>query len=330
MMLPAVRALARRSPARKARQTVNRMKITVATVMMLTLTGDLLVERLDARSERVRISSQWRNREVVVDGSDTEWPGPLVRIDEKHPVSVAAVNDGQFLCLVLTSSDASARRQILRQGLIVWFDPAGKDKKHFGIKFPVGMEVADPVGGPTRGGGARRGGPTGGRTPRDRDPSSADAFEPPNRLEVLGPKKDDARSLVADRVPGLEVRIGQVEGSLIYELKVPIARTAEFEYAIGAAPGALIGLGLETPKLEGSRGGFGGLGGGGMGRPGGGVGRGGGMGGRGGGMGRGGQDRPKPIKAWAALQLAVPSTTIGYMPARRATRVDSLTTLRSD
>ena len=36
------------------------------------------------------------------------------------------------------SSEPSVRRQIIRQGLIVWFDPAGKTKKAFGVKYPVG------------------------------------------------------------------------------------------------------------------------------------------------------------------------------------------------
>jgi hypothetical protein len=284
----------------------------VLIVLILAAVALLQPTSLDARSNRVRIDSHWRDRDVVVDGSDAEWPGPLVQIDDKQPLSVAAVNDAESLYLVFTVSDQATRMQILRQGLIVWFDPGGGDKKQFGIKFPVGMEGGG-MGGRFGGGGrGRRAGSSGDRTPSEGDdPGNADRFEPPNRLELLGPKKDDARSFSADRVPGLEVRIGQAQGSLVYELKIPIAKTTEHEYAIGTKPGALIGLGLETPKPESSRegsGGMGGGGGGGMGRPGGGMGGrgGGGMGGRrgGGGGGGGGEVRPKPIKAWALLQLA--------------------------
>src|SRR5262249_20632194 len=156
-------------------------------------------------------------------------------------------------------------------------------KKTFGIKYPVGS----PGGMRGRFGGGRgmpgQGYPGQGGRSRDRD-SSDDPAQPdaspvdvPNRLEVLGPKKDDVRSFVADRAPGIDVKIGQVEGALVYELKVPLVKSSEVEYAIGAQPGALIGIGLETPKVETSReqmtgGRGGGMGGGGMG---------GGMGGRG-------------------------------------------------
>ena len=83
------------------------------------------------------------------------------------------------------------------------------------------------------------------------DPSQRVApLEPPNRLEIFGPEKDDAHSFVADKVPGLSVKVGQVEGALVYELKVPLARTDEYPYAVQAKSGALIGFGLETVKRE--------------------------------------------------------------------------------
>ncbi len=103
--------------------------------------------------------------------------------------------------------------------------------------------------------------------------------EPTDRLEVYGPQKDDAHSFVTTMAPGIAVKIGAVEGHLVYELKVPLTKTAETPYAIEAKPGALIGFGIETPKMEqpsheGERGGggFGGLGGGMGGRGGGGMG----------------------------------------------------------
>jgi hypothetical protein len=199
---------------------------------------------------------------------------------------------------VLSTRDAALRAQIMGQGLIVWFDPAGGEKKRFGVKFPVGMGESEMPG---RGRGFRR--PDAGSSG---DPASRVTLEPPNRLEVFGPDKDDARSLVADTVSGLSVKVGQVEGTLVYELKVPLTRTDEFLYAVQARSGALIGFGLETLKPErasgeggGAAGGFGGFGGGG--RPGaGGMGRGG--GGRD--IGRSHYEPPKPLKVWATIQLS--------------------------
>ena len=281
---------------------IMRRVVCGAAAIIVAVTGSA------AAAKRQRIDSHWPDRPVAIDGDSRDWAGPLAPIDEKDPITAAVVNDGQSLSLVLTTSDQAVRRQILRQGLIVWFDPSGGEKKHFGIKFPVGF--ASDVG--QRGGGrGRRGyGRPSGSDPNDpnSNPDQKSVIEPPDRLEVYGPVKDDAHSFVTEAAPGISVKVGQVEGYLVYELRVPLAKTSDMPYAIEAQAGSLIGFGLETPKIERTEqpGGFGGMGGG-MGGRGGGMGRpGGGMGGPGGGMGgrRGGFEQAKPLKAWATIQLA--------------------------
>ena len=256
-------------------------------------------------SKRQVIDSHWRDRNVSIDGDNGEWPGPLVPVEENHPLLTATMNDGQYLYLVLSTNDAAVRRQIFHQGLIVWFDPSGGDKKHFGLKYPVG--VSEETGGR---GGYRRGGYGAGRPPSgssDPTQSSTGDPEPIDRLEVYGPQKDDAHSFVTTMAPGIAVKTGNVEGYAVYELKVPLVKTADAPYAIEAKPGAQIGFGLETPKMEqpsreGRGGGFGGMGGGMGGRGGGGMG---GHGGRGSGGGGGGYEPPKPLKIWATIKLAI-------------------------
>jgi len=262
-------------------------------------------------SKRQVIDSHWRDRDVAIDGDNREWPGPLVSVEPNHPLLTSAINDGQYLYVLLSTSDPAVRRQIFRQGLIVWFDPAGGEKKHFGVKYPVGV----PVGEPGERGGYRRGGYGAGRPPTDSG-SGDSAHSPPrdpepiDRLEVYGPQKDDVHSFVTAMAPGIAVKTGNVEGYVVYELKVPLEKTADAPYAIEAKPGALIGFGLETPKLEqpsheGRGGGFGGMSGGMGGRGGGGMGgHGGGSGGGRGGE-RSGYEAPKPLKMWAEIRLAM-------------------------
>ena len=108
---------------------------------------------LQARDKHVRFESHWREAEVKVDGSNADWPGPLEPFNDE-PVSMAAVNDGESLFVVLTASDRVTRTRILRQGLIVWFDAGGKDKKRFGLEFPIGVGVSEEdIRGRHRGGG---------------------------------------------------------------------------------------------------------------------------------------------------------------------------------
>jgi hypothetical protein len=212
--------------------------------------------------------------------------------------------------------------QLLFGGLTVWFDPKGGDRKAFGIRYPVGSPLPDPR---SRGQRARSGAGSSGDEPvRGRgQPVDVQEGRPgpavpvdladvvPRRLEVLGPGKDEARSLVLSHAQGLTVGLGRVEGVLVYELRVPLKKGPETPYAIGAEPGATIGIGFDSPKMERSRPPDGGSGGG-AGGPGGGGFGGFGMGGPGG-MGRGGPgggqpdqlpESAKPWKAWTRVALA--------------------------
>jgi uncharacterized membrane protein YgcG len=282
-------------------------RASIITIVLIALGA----AGLAARSKRASTDSHWRTTDITVDGVPTDWAGPLVPFNDQ-PVSIAAANDREFLFLILTTSEASARMQIMRQGLVVWFDPGGGDKKHFGIKFPVGGAPEGARGGHRAFGSAP---PQGQSTDDDHPQPPPDAQnEPPNRLEIFGPGKDDARSFTADKAPGIEVKVGQAEGLLTYELKVPLEANDAHPYALNAKPGSAIGVGLETPKTEMTEGrgrGSGGYGGGG--RGGGGFG-GGGMGGHhGGGGGGGGQrgayQRPNPLHGWMTVQLAAQDTT---------------------
>jgi hypothetical protein len=274
-------------------------------VACLALAGGAFYPRVDAASH-LQVVSRWRDRAIAVDGRQDDWGSSGLTPFGDQPVSIDVMNDADFLYVRLTASEPAVRNEILRRGLILWFDPEGGTKKRFGIEYPV----AEPGGfgaGRSGGYGGRRGrdGSSGNAAPRD----PADQYEPPDRLEVHGPGKDDVRSLTLDHAEAIEAAVKVDQGVVVYELKVPLAKSGDREYAIETAPGKSIGIGLETPKMErpaeSDHGGFGG----GMGR-GGGMGHGGGMG-RGGGMRRpgggemgGGYQPPKPLKGWATIALA--------------------------
>ena len=233
---------------------------------------------------------------ITIDGKQDDWRGSLQEFG-KDPVSVQVASDGRFLYMRLASSDPGMRMQLTRLGFTVWIDPKGGTKKVLGIRYPV-FEGGGAEGEQGRGrggyGGYRRGG---GR-------EADQPFDPPERVDILGPGKDDARSLTREHLQGIEVAMGVEQGTVLYELKVPLAAGADRPYAIGARTGDTIGVGLETNKVErpsmggreGGRGGFGGgFGGGGMGGHRGGGSR--------GGEGRGEFQPPRPLKEWATVTL---------------------------
>jgi hypothetical protein len=257
-----------------------------------------------ASNRKADLASTWRAGDtIVIDGVNQEWQGKLTPIKDT-PVSMAFYNDSGFLYLCLTTGDRAARNAIERQGLTLWFDTAGGKKKAFGVEYPLslpGMSVVE------------RSGEMGEPSVRAR-PLEADQ----ERLAILGPGKSDRESFGVDEVPGIQAKLKDENGVLVYEMKVPLRKSGDVRYALDAVPDAIIGIGLETPEFqrpqgrtmggEGGEGGRGGRGGGGGWT--GGVGGMGGMGGMGrpGGYGRHGGGRSdeaaKPLKQWTTVQLA--------------------------
>jgi hypothetical protein len=242
---------------------------------------------------------------ILIDGHQDDWSGAVEQFGAE-PVSIQLANDRSFLYLRLVTSDPAARTQIMRRGLVVWFDPEGKTKKRFGLKYPV-VESSEEQLGSGRYGGHRQGaGDSGGSGSAGRgERPSDDSYRPADHIDILSSNKDDERSLTLDHASGIEAAARVDQGTLVYELKVPLARSDEHPYAIGTGPGKTIGIGLETPKVEHTSHDEGGRGYGG----GGGYGHGGGMGGRGGGMhggggGESGFQPPKPLNAWGTVALS--------------------------
>jgi hypothetical protein len=259
-----------------------------------------------AAAERPHFVSKGPDKAITVDGNYDDWYGALQPFGA-DPVAIQFLNDGEFLYVRLTASDPGVRRQIVRQGMTVWFDPGGGTKKKFGVRYPVVLQSGPDAEG--------RGGPGGRRGRRGEGPPPDEDGPPRDRVDIIGPGKDDARSMTRSHLSGLEVTIRPEQGTLQYELKVPLAKSADHPYAIETAPGKTIGVGVETEKMQQRSfgtdrgGGFGG-GGGGGGMGGGGRGRGGagGMGGRGGGGRRGGTDQRqleplKPLKTWGTVAI---------------------------
>ncbi|HLA64191.1 MAG TPA: hypothetical protein VK610_07170, partial [Rhodothermales bacterium] len=182
----------------------------------------------------------------------------------------------------------------------------GGKQKSVGVQFPLGMMGAGrpPGNGPGSGsGGGRRGGPPSEAEMAERFQASL------GQLALRRGERDPGERRGVEAVPGLEVAAVLDRGQLVYELRVPLQ--SEGGFAVGAAPGATVGLGLETPqpargaRERGGPGGERGPGAGG-GRPpgGGGMGGGGGMSRPGGG--RGGAPASEPFERWVRVVLARP------------------------
>lgn len=260
----------------------------------------------------IDVPSAWLATPPAEAGGKVAWEGIVLPLGDS-PLSAAVRNDRDSLYVRVRTSDPEAQRRIRMTGLTVWVDHAGKEKRGFGVRFPIGSGA----GGGRRGGfpGApgegTSGSPDGG--PRS-DPAAA-----PSEMELIGPGENDRIVVPASGGGGAWARLDANGDILTVELRFPLHATDDHPLAVGSAPGGTISIGFEAEKPRRAGGGEGrpeggapgGMhGGGGMGGPGGGTGgHGGGMGGPGGGH-RSGAMRGNEallstaIKVWTRVTLA--------------------------
>ncbi len=127
--------------------------------------GDGMRGRDRGRAESLRIESVWSTEAPAIDGKLAEWSSPLVTLGSTK-LSLGVRNDGQFLYVALASSDQATRMMLGAAGFTVWLDPAGKEKKTFGVTVPPAMA------------GAGNAGPRAGRRPGRRASGQGAPAEP--------------------------------------------------------------------------------------------------------------------------------------------------------
>ena len=159
------------------------------------------------------LTSGWKTDAVAVDGLSAEWPA--LQAIERGPL-VGAVNDGDFLYLVVAARDPDSIAY-LAGGLIVWLDPAGRRNETFGLRLQ-GVEQP-PLPGMTPNAAATAA-PTG---------ISAAILD---RFDVLGPGKNQRRLVDLGPELGIELASSRSENEIAYELKIPLQKTSSHPYAV--------------------------------------------------------------------------------------------------
>jgi len=181
--------------------------------------------------------------------------------------------------------------QMLALGTTVWFDTEGKKEKTFGIQFPVSGLLQ------------------GRRFPSQQNPEELKRLieAAQRQYEIVGPGAGERHRMADTQDKGIDVHLGFADGTLTYELKIPLQKSADHPFAIGADLLKPLIVGVETgeysdamrAQMSGPSRATGSSGGGGRG------GRGGGGGGQSpSGM---GGDAPDPLKHWLIVHLTSPN-----------------------
>ncbi|MCK4539278.1 MAG: hypothetical protein KAV42_10825 [Candidatus Krumholzibacteria bacterium] len=288
---------------------------------------------LSAGCGEPELQSTRLNREISIDGKDSEWGGLVLLHDVDTSTRISIMNDDRFIYACLSTRDPETQIRVIKNGFTVWFDKDGGKDCEFGINYPMKSFTENGPPGEMAGFGPPNGrdrNSISGNTPgSDRgippniDPRMIRLFlqDIPGSLDIIRPESDIrlTRGITKASELGIDVSMDMRDGNLVLEMKIPLVGQEESVHSIGATPGSIIGIGFVAGRMEMQKnmrspdemdgGGMrpGGMGGGrGGGRPGGmGGGRGG--GGRPGGKGRPGSGGPamqKPLEIWVKLKLA--------------------------
>jgi hypothetical protein len=192
-------------------------------------------------SGALEVQSTAQKNPLKIDGFDDDWDIPP-KILRGQQISYRISNDDKFIYLCFTTNDRETVLQIFSLGLTVWFDKSGKDNEIFGVHYPMGMEGKGyPVKNP-------RGDRNDNRESSDR--LFNELMESLKKIEIISPEKDKPETMNVTQIKGIEVNIGNLNSSLIYELKVPLKKTQDFEYAINSDTVLSLGIGFQTGKFD--------------------------------------------------------------------------------
>ena len=185
------------------------------------------------------ITSRWLDREILIDGANTEWGYFIQYYHERTRANVCIFNDNNYLYIKISTSDRITQTQLISLGLTVWFDPDNRKQKIFGIHCPLGVrEKGIPV--------------LSGRVNRTDEQFEKMIQDTQNELEIISSihGKPIKISLLEAEHDGVDCKLGMTNGILVYELKVPLTRNDQHPYAVGIEAGKTMDIGFETGKND--------------------------------------------------------------------------------
>jgi len=188
------------------------------------------------------LQSAWKDHEIVFDGNVSAWQNTMVK--EKN-VAFGAFNDDEnlYLCLSITDKVTKAQTMgLFKQDFYVWVDTGtgmqSKRLRNFGLRF------------------------TNGSVFMDEDMLIKTRYLQVHAFQVVADEMMSHLTIQVMRdyypVASLSEAKGIDSGvwvfkdgrQLVYELKVPLVKSAEHPYAIGASPGAPVYVGIETTPIN--------------------------------------------------------------------------------
>jgi hypothetical protein len=181
------------------------------------------------------VESDWKDREIVIDGDDGEWDESRYII-KKENIVAGVMNDDEFLYFCIYTTDPQMSQKILRQGLMIWLNAEGTKKKGYGIRYPLQMSLQDIKQ----------------RSDQDRYSEAHKDFvgHITEKLEIVGPDENIASRYSLHELKGLELSMKNMNGVLVYEIKIPLRYDPTYSFALDTELPSRIMVGFEIEKMD--------------------------------------------------------------------------------
>jgi hypothetical protein len=215
-------------------------------IAFLLLTIFLTMLSINGCSSGIKMQSDWQDQEFTLNGKVSDW-GTTLHPASDSKINVGFKNDDEFLSLCISTEDRATIMQIMKFGFVVWLEPENGDTKQFGIKYPIQtmpldkheMTKDNPDG--LFGENLRA-------APTEEKMYNRMLEELQKQIEFQVVDKDDVpiTAIPVINREGIKIKIGMEKGMLVYELQIPLKRSSDYSFAVGALPGEKIKVKFET------------------------------------------------------------------------------------
>ncbi|PKL82635.1 MAG: hypothetical protein CVV24_09020 [Ignavibacteriae bacterium HGW-Ignavibacteriae-3] len=193
-------------------------------------------------SSGAKISSGWVDNEIKVDGSISEWNKIMNKIPDRG-ISVGFRNDDKFLYLCFAADNRARIMMLIRNGMIIWFEPESGDKNLFGIRYPMPSAEFKSSEYPEMTGAIER--------EENFEKMIKNFLEQQKEFQILNSDRFPLTALPIMNNEGIEAGLQYNMNQLTYELKIPLLTRTGYSFRVDASPGGKIRINFESENVLG-------------------------------------------------------------------------------
>lgn len=217
-------------------------------LMHISLVIFILLIATTGLSKKKFVESKWAAQTPKIDGLDDEWSEDVLTSEKKVKVDYAVRNTAQNIYVLFVFKNPKFLSSISATGITLYFNTEGKNKKDNGFHFIKKQVTGDELIAYLE----KRGEVTTEEQKQAIKSKPAYILYMAERVEKKGKEASETAPIPGTLMPAFKT---QKKGNeVIYEFRVPLAKSETSPWGIGAEPGQNVKIGFEwggmTDKLR--------------------------------------------------------------------------------